>query len=396
MPSRNRKEVYKFLAPHLRDESQDYKMPAQYMFKDVPADLDESVDPVAVLMDNLDRHGVETAMLGFNPDNPDCVRALTDHGDRIIACLEFDPNDTMGAIRKVKQIHEQYGLKAVSTFPAGYRCRSTTRRCTRSTPCAWSSTCRSSCAWASPVPACPFKPQHVELIDEVMYDFPELTFVMRHGAQPWTELAMKLMLKWPNLYYSTSAFAPKHYDKVILDYANTRGADKVIYAGYFPAGLSMDRIMAELPDVPAQGRGVAQVPARERQEGPEALGGRPAAGGSGPPADADYFSRPMSGADGMSVPSMGTLMLKSNVPLISTVLATTMPVMLTWALPPRAVGLEVGVREVDRAEGEVVGAVDAGLGGAALPDRQAVVAGARVDRRAVLLVGRQEELSRCR
>jgi len=73
---------------------------------------------------------------------------------------------------------------------------------------------------------------------------------MRHGAEPWTELAMKLMLKWPNLYYSTSAFAPKHYPKTIIDYANSRGADKVMYAGYFPAGLSYDRIFEELPQVP--------------------------------------------------------------------------------------------------------------------------------------------------
>ena len=48
---------------------------------------------------------------------------------------------------------------------------------------------------------------------------------------------VKLLLKWPNLYYSTSAFAPKHYPKDIIDFANTRGADKIIYAGYFSAGL---------------------------------------------------------------------------------------------------------------------------------------------------------------
>jgi hypothetical protein len=65
MPSRNRKEVYKFLAPHLRDqESKDFRFPAQYMFKDVPPDIEESIDPVAFLMDNLDRHNIEKAMLG--------------------------------------------------------------------------------------------------------------------------------------------------------------------------------------------------------------------------------------------------------------------------------------------------------------------------------------------
>jgi predicted TIM-barrel fold metal-dependent hydrolase len=92
--------------------------------------------------------------------------------------------------------------------------------------------------------------QHVELVDEVCWFFPELKFVMRHGAEPWTDLAVKLLLKWPNLYYSTSAFAPRHYPKAIVDYANTRGADKVMYAGYFPMGLSLERIFGELPHVP--------------------------------------------------------------------------------------------------------------------------------------------------
>ncbi|MEZ5166450.1 MAG: amidohydrolase family protein [Acidimicrobiales bacterium] len=83
-----------------------------------------------------------------------------------------------------------------------------------------------------------------------MYDFPDLTFVTRHGCEPWEDLAVKLMLKWPGLHYSTSAFAPKHYPKAIIDYANTRGADKVIYGGYFPMGLSLDKIFEQMRDVP--------------------------------------------------------------------------------------------------------------------------------------------------
>ena len=67
---------------------------------------------------------------------------------------------------------------------------------------------------------------------------------------PWEALAVKLMLKWPNLYYSTSAFAPKHYPKAIIEYANTRGSDKIIYAGYFPMGLSLDRIFSDMENVP--------------------------------------------------------------------------------------------------------------------------------------------------
>jgi uncharacterized protein len=56
-------------------------------------------------------------------------------------------------------------------------------------------------------------------------------------------------LKWPGLYYMPSAFAPKYYPKAIIDYANSRGSEKVMYAGYYPMGLSLRRIFEEMPGV---------------------------------------------------------------------------------------------------------------------------------------------------
>jgi predicted TIM-barrel fold metal-dependent hydrolase len=106
------------------------------------------------------------------------------------------------------------------------------------------------CTVGVPGPRIPMAPQKVELIDEVCWFFPELRFVMRHGAEPWVDLAVKLMLKYPNLSYMTSAFAPRHYPREIIDFANTRGARQVMYAGYWPMGLSLERIFAELPAVP--------------------------------------------------------------------------------------------------------------------------------------------------
>ena len=106
------------------------------------------------------------------------------------------------------------------------------------------------CCAGIPGPRVPFEAQHVKLIDDVMYDFPDLRFVTRHGCEPWEDLAVKLMLKWPNLHYSTSAFAPKYYPEAIINYANTRGAEKILYAGYFPMGLHIDTIFDQLPHVP--------------------------------------------------------------------------------------------------------------------------------------------------
>ncbi len=251
-PKADRREVYRFLDPHLRDKEskEEFTFPAQYMFNDIPPELEDNVDTVAVVLDNLDRFGVAQAMVGVRDDRPDAVRALRDHPDRFLASVELDPNGGMDTIRYLMDMHERFGVVAATTFPAGYQVPINDKRYYPIyAKCVELDIPIFVCAGV-PGPRVPMAPQKVELIDEVCWFFPELTFVMRHGAQPWCDLAVKLMLKWPNLYYSTSAFAPKHYDRAIIDYANTRGADKVLYAGYFPAGLTYDRIWGDMPSVP--------------------------------------------------------------------------------------------------------------------------------------------------
>jgi uncharacterized protein len=180
------------------------------------------------------------------------VLALKQHPERFIASTTVDPNAGMDGIRRLVREHETYGVRAVTAFPAGTfpqvaindkKMYPIYAKCVElGVPI--------FCCAGVPGPRLKMDPQRVELIDEVMYDFPDLVFVTRHGCEPWTDLAVKLMLKWPGLHYSTSAFAPKYYPRAIVDYANTRGADKIIYGGYFPMGLSLERIAAELPDVP--------------------------------------------------------------------------------------------------------------------------------------------------
>lgn len=100
-----------------------------------------------------------------------------------------------------------------------------------------------------PGPRVPYKCQHPGLLDEVAWFFPDLKIVMRHGGDPWTDLCVKLLLKWPNLYYSTSAWAPKHYPRNVLEFANKRGRDKVLFAGYYP-WMTYGRIFSEMQDLP--------------------------------------------------------------------------------------------------------------------------------------------------
>ncbi len=252
-PSSDRREVYRFLSPSLRDkESQeDFKMPAQYMFKDIPEEIADGVDPVAVTLHNMDTYGVARGMVNVgNEDREAPRRAVRELPDRFLPCIDVDPRGGMDTVRKIKQFHQEWGLVAVTTFPAGAMVA-----INEAPYYPIYATCVELdlpifITVGVPGPRVPLRTQKVEHLDEVCWFFPDLKVVMRHGAEPWEDLAVKLMLKWPNLYYSTSAFAPKHYPKAIIDYANTRGPDKVLYAGYFPAGLTYERIMSELPNVP--------------------------------------------------------------------------------------------------------------------------------------------------
>jgi predicted TIM-barrel fold metal-dependent hydrolase len=232
-----------------RESKESFEFPVEYMFKDVPKGLPTD-DPVSLVLQQMDRFGIEKAMIGVSEGSAEL--ALKTFPDRFIPSGAIaDPNDVMGSVNAIRREYEQYGIAATSVFPAG-----TFPQVPIDDPKMYPiyATCVELgipifvCAGV-PGPRVPFTPQEVSRIDIVMFDFPDLVFVTRHGCEPWEDLAVKLMLKWPNLYYSTSAFAPKYYPKAIIDYANSRGADKVLYAGYFPMGLSLERIFGELPNV---------------------------------------------------------------------------------------------------------------------------------------------------
>lgn len=250
-PKKGEADRFRFASGAVKDaEAKAMAMPAQYMFTEVPSDVGEDADTVAMLIADMDRCGVAMGMVHMGSE--ESVRALRQHPDRIIPCVDVDPNDVMGSLRRIETARAEWGVKAVTAFPAGYLPQVPiddklmypiySKCCELDLPILINA--------GVPGPRTRMDCQHVERLDGVCFDFPELRIVMRHGAEPWQDLAVKLMLKWPGLYYMTSAFAPKYYPKAVIEYANTRGSHKVMYAGYYPMGLSLDRIAAEMENVP--------------------------------------------------------------------------------------------------------------------------------------------------
>jgi len=252
IPDENFAKHYEFMKPMLRDKESlaSFKMPAEYMFKDIPQ-AGHQEDYIAYTLDKMDEVGVATAMIGVTAEYEVAIRALKEHPDRFIGSFEVNPTRGMKAVRDIRYMKEHLDIKCVTAFPAGSRPQvpiNDKMFYPIYAACVDLELPIGVCCGV-PGPRVPMACQDVALIDEVCWYFPELKFIMKHGAEPWTDLAVKLMLKWPNLFYMTSAFAPKHYPKDIIHYANTRGADKILYAGYFPMGLSLRRIFDEMPNV---------------------------------------------------------------------------------------------------------------------------------------------------
>ncbi|OBH10778.1 amidohydrolase family protein [Mycobacterium sp. E3247] len=103
-----------------------------------------------------------------------------------------------------------------------------------------------------PGPPIPGEVQHPMHLDRVCLRFPELRLCMIHGADPWWDVAIRLLLKYPNLRLMTSAWSPKRLPESLLHYMRTRGRNKVIYASDWPV-LPMRRVIPEARalDLPA-------------------------------------------------------------------------------------------------------------------------------------------------
>ena len=99
-----------------------------------------------------------------------------------------------------------------------------------------------------PGPPLPAEAQNPIHLDRVCIRFPELKLCMVHGADPWWDLAIRLMIKYRNLRLMTSAWAPKRLPESVLHYLRTRGKNRIIFASDSPV-LSQTRCITEATEL---------------------------------------------------------------------------------------------------------------------------------------------------
>ena len=83
------------------------------------------------------------------------------------------------------------------------------------------------------------------LLDQVAIDFPELALIGIHIGVPWTDEMISMCWKHENIYTAGDAYAPKHWPKPYVHYANSYGKHKVLFGTDWPV-IDPERAVREI------------------------------------------------------------------------------------------------------------------------------------------------------
>jgi len=85
-------------------------------------------------------------------------------------------------------------------------------------------------------------------LDQVAIDFPELVLIGIHIGVPWTDEMISMCWKHENVYTAGDAYAPKHWPKQYIHYANSYGASKVLFGSDWPV-IDPERAVREVNEL---------------------------------------------------------------------------------------------------------------------------------------------------
>lgn len=81
-------------------------------------------------------------------------------------------------------------------------------------------------------------------IDDVAVDFPEMPIILAHPSFPWQDEAISICLHKPSVYIDLSGWSPKYFSPTLVQYANTRLKEKVLFGSDYPF-ITPDRWIAD-------------------------------------------------------------------------------------------------------------------------------------------------------
>lgn len=217
--------------------AEDYFKRADAIFKDIS---------VGELIEAMDRCGVQKAIISTTAEDPSgyVLRFPEAHPERFVLSAFVDPRNGMTAVRALETLTKSAPVALARVTPFMYNLPPDDRAYFPVYAKCIELDLPISVNTGLPGPPAPGRCQDPIYLDDVCLFFPELKLVMAHGADPWWAVAIRLMLKYANLFLMTSAYSPKYFPPELIQFMNTRGQDKIVFATDHPV-LSMERCVPE-------------------------------------------------------------------------------------------------------------------------------------------------------
>lgn len=224
--------------------AQQFSRPAEEVFRELS---------MPELLDMMDEAGVHRAVLTVRGQRPSRrVLSFADqHPERFCLSALLDPRTGMRCLRTLESVARDYPVRMARIIPCTIDVPPSDRIYYPSYAKCVELGLPISINTGIPGPPLPGRCQDPMHLDDVCLFFPELVIIMAHGADPWWDVAIRLLMKYPNLFLMTSAFAPKYLPASLLQFMSTRGPDKVMFATDYPF-LTMQRCMEEAARLPLE------------------------------------------------------------------------------------------------------------------------------------------------
>lgn len=191
-------------------------------------------------MSEMDRAGVSAALLTamLHPyggiTNDDVAALCLQHPGRFFGVCAVDPRRVMPALRELEQriLVDHFVALRLEPFmwdmvPTDPRLYPLYARCAELGVPVCLQIGNTGSRWAS-------ESGRPLYLDRMALDFPELTIVGGHIGWPWTEEAIAMCWKHPNVYLDTSAHLPRNFPPAFVEFMRKAGRGKVMWGTDYP------------------------------------------------------------------------------------------------------------------------------------------------------------------
>ncbi|CAF1510513.1 unnamed protein product [Adineta steineri] len=166
--------------------------------------------------------------------NEEVSTFVTQSNGRLVGVGSVDITRPNLIMREIRRCIEKYNFKAIRVLPWLFQVPPTDRRFYP----VYAACCELNVPFCTQIghtgPLMPSEVGRPIYLDQVALDFPDLTIVAGHIGYPWTDEAIAVATKHPNVYIDTSAYTIQRYPRALIEYMRNHGSKKVLFGSNYP------------------------------------------------------------------------------------------------------------------------------------------------------------------